>query len=147
MYDTSARDRGYDSAAVRQSPLRAGLQDEAWSAPEIPVPEAELLRIIGRVLDEQRARTERPEPLVDRIETILGTRFQAANDTGFRREPSQFDETPAAREEVRPAGFPRSRTARLRAVTIRRPFPDARTESAFSRSRRWPPFAARRCPS
>jgi uncharacterized protein involved in exopolysaccharide biosynthesis len=106
MYDTSARDRGYDSAAVRQSPLRAGLQDEAWSAPEIPVPEAELLRIIGRVLDEQRARTERPEPLVDRIETILGTRFQAANDTGFRREPSQFDETPAAREEVRPAGFP-----------------------------------------
>ncbi|WP_454848221.1 succinoglycan biosynthesis protein exop [Rhizobium binxianense] len=106
MYDTSARDRGSSRTAVRRSPPRPDPQNEVWSAPEIPVPEAELLRVIGRVLDEQRAQAERSEPLVDRIETILGTRFQAANDAGFRREPEQFDEAPAAREELRPAGIP-----------------------------------------
>lgn len=106
MYDTSAKDRGYNSTAVRQRPPRPDSQNEVWSAPEIPSPEAELLRVIGRVLDEQRTRAERSEPLVDRIETILGTRFQAANDAGFRREPEPFDETPALEEELRPAGIP-----------------------------------------
>jgi uncharacterized protein involved in exopolysaccharide biosynthesis len=55
---------------------------------DLPVPEAELLRIIERALQSQRV--PQPEllqivdastPLVSRIETILGKRLQAANDT------------------------------------------------------------------
>ncbi len=41
-----------------------------------------MLRAIGRVLEEQRARAARTAPLVDRIETILGNRLRAANDVG-----------------------------------------------------------------
>ncbi len=51
--------------------------------------EAELLRVIGKALEEQRLlRSAPPEPpLVDRIETILGTRLQAANDVRYLEEP------------------------------------------------------------
>jgi uncharacterized protein involved in exopolysaccharide biosynthesis len=53
--------------------------------------EAELLRVIGKALEEQRLQRGAPPepPLVDRIETILGTRLQAANDVRSPEEPSK----------------------------------------------------------
>jgi hypothetical protein len=49
---------------------------------DLPLPEAELLRIIERALQAQRMPQPEPAaaPLVSRIETILGKRLEAAND-------------------------------------------------------------------
>ncbi|MBB3656278.1 uncharacterized protein involved in exopolysaccharide biosynthesis [Rhizobium sp. BK650] len=78
--------------------------ETATPLPEIRPSEAELLHAIGRLLEEQRARTRQTEPLVDRIETILGSRLQAANDIACAPvvEPSQAGpETTTQITEVR----------------------------------------------
>ena len=101
MYDIRARNSFHDRAAAGP---RA--HDDAYRAPrsngsDIAPPEAELLRAIGRVLEEQRAKAAREAPLVDRIETILGHRLRAANDVGDRLppEPAQYEEPIAPVDE------------------------------------------------
>lgn len=65
---------------------------------ELPLPEAELLRVIGRALQAQRMPL--PEaapvpavdlPLVSRIETILGKKLEAANDGVTTPQPPLAD--------------------------------------------------------
>ncbi|MBY3596703.1 GumC domain-containing protein [Rhizobium bangladeshense] len=103
MYDIRARSSFQDRAAAVQRHF-----DDAYRLPrtkgaDIASPEAELLRAIGRALEEQRAKAAGPAPLVDRIETILGNRLQAANDIGSplapgpagHAEPSAAIEEPA----------------------------------------------------
>ncbi|MBX4932494.1 succinoglycan biosynthesis protein exop [Rhizobium bangladeshense] len=103
MYDIRARSSFQDRAAAGQRHF-----DDAYRLPrtkgaDIASPEAELLRAIGRALEEQRAKAAGPAPLVDRIETILGNRLQAANDIGSplapgpagHAEPSAAIEEPA----------------------------------------------------
>lgn len=97
MYDIRARKSFHDRAAAG---LRA--DDHAYGSsrsdgPDIALPEAELLRAIGRVLEEQRAKAAREAPLVDRIETILGHHLRAANDIGhyLPPEPVFYEETSA----------------------------------------------------
>lgn len=79
--------------------------------------EAELLRVIGKALEEQRLqRSVPPEPpLVDRIETILGTRLQAANDVRSREEPPKPLAPPAVHGEIDDAdiGTPREHRGSL----------------------------------
>ncbi|MDM9626426.1 succinoglycan biosynthesis protein [Rhizobium sp. S152] len=68
------------SAAAHRHPVG---NDEASG---IAGPELELLRILQRALDEQRTTqpVEEPTPaLVSRIETILGKRLEAANDSAI----------------------------------------------------------------
>jgi len=66
------------------------------------VPEAELLRVIERALQAQRMpELEQPAPhdttapLVSRIETILGKRLEAANDTATTPNPPIDDAAPS----------------------------------------------------
>ncbi|MBB6220282.1 succinoglycan biosynthesis protein exop [Rhizobium leguminosarum] len=92
MYDIRARSSFHDRPATRPAaaaPARA--HDDRYglpggvprsNRPDIAPPEAELLRAIGRALEEQRAKAARTAPLVDRIETILGNHLRAANDIG-----------------------------------------------------------------
>lgn len=92
MYDIRARSSFHDRAATRPAaagPARA--HGDGYGLPggvprsnraDIAPPEAELLRAIGRALEEQRAKAARTPPLVDRIETILGNHLRAANDVG-----------------------------------------------------------------
>ncbi|PDS76879.1 succinoglycan biosynthesis protein exop [Rhizobium sp. L43] len=99
MYDIRARSSFHDRAA-------AGPRDDRYGSPrptrpDIAPPEAELLRVIGRALEEQRAKAAPTAPLVDRIETILGNRLRAANDVGH---PLSHDR--AWYEELAPAGEP-----------------------------------------
>jgi uncharacterized protein involved in exopolysaccharide biosynthesis len=82
MYDIRARNSFQDRAAAGPRPHEDSYEAPRSSRPDIAPPEAELLRAIGRVLEEQRARAARTAPLVDRIETILGNRLRAANDVG-----------------------------------------------------------------
>ncbi|NKM47679.1 succinoglycan biosynthesis protein exop [Rhizobium leguminosarum bv. viciae] len=82
MYDIRARNSFQDRAAAGPRPHDDSYGAPRSSRPDIAPPEAELLRAIGRVLEEQRARAARAAPLVDRIETILGNRLRAANDVG-----------------------------------------------------------------
>ncbi|MBY3388052.1 GumC domain-containing protein [Rhizobium laguerreae] len=82
MYDIRARNSFQDRAAAGQRPYDDSYGAPRSSRPDIAPPEAELLRAIGRALEEQRARAARTAPLVDRIETILGNRLRAANDVG-----------------------------------------------------------------
>ncbi|MBP2447381.1 succinoglycan biosynthesis protein exop [Rhizobium leguminosarum] len=127
MYDIRARSSFQDRAAAPPAaPALARADDSPYglaqvprsNRPDIAPPEAELLRAIGRALEEQRTKAAATAPLVDRIETILGNRLRAANDVGHplpleqaRREqpvapasePMLSPEPPAAiREE--PAG-------------------------------------------
>ncbi|WFU87886.1 succinoglycan biosynthesis protein exop [Rhizobium sp. CC1099] len=70
---------------------RADARDRNLETLPVRPSEAELLRVIGKALEEQRLqRSAPPEPphLVDRIETILETRLRAANDVR-PAEPSQ----------------------------------------------------------
>lgn len=69
---------------------------------EMAVPEAELLRVIERALQAQRMpELEQPAPhdttapLVSRIETILGKRLEAANDTATTPNPPIDDAAPS----------------------------------------------------
>ena len=80
MHDSRARSSSHDRATSLLRVNRKTYAETATPLPEIRPSEAELLHAIGRLLEEQRARTRQTEPLVDRIETILGSRLQAAND-------------------------------------------------------------------
>ncbi|WP_027685963.1 succinoglycan biosynthesis protein exop [Rhizobium leguminosarum] len=95
MYDIRARNSFQDRAAAGPRPHENSYEAPRSSRPDIAPPEAELLRAIGRVLEEQRARAARTAPLVDRIETILGNRLRAANDVGH-----PFLQAPAGDEEL-----------------------------------------------
>ncbi|MFW8602964.1 succinoglycan biosynthesis protein exop [Rhizobium beringeri] len=94
MYDIRARNSFQDRAAAGPRPHEDSYGAPRSSRPDIVPPEAELLRAIGRVLEEQRARAARTAPLVDRIETILGNRLRAANDVGYPllQEPAGDEE-------------------------------------------------------
>ncbi|TAU25073.1 succinoglycan biosynthesis protein exop [Rhizobium ruizarguesonis] len=100
MYDIRARNSFQDRAAAGPRAHEDSYGVPRSSRPDIAPPEAELLRAIGRVLEEQRARAARTAPLVDRIETILGNRLRAANDVGhpLPQEPTRHEEltVPAA---------------------------------------------------
>ena len=101
MYDIRARKSFHDRAAAGQRAYEDDYQAPLSNAPDIALPEAELLRAIGRVLEEQRAKAAREAPLVDRIETILGHRLRAANDIGDRLppEPAHYEEPIAPADE------------------------------------------------
>ncbi|MBA8835961.1 succinoglycan biosynthesis protein exop [Rhizobium leguminosarum] len=101
MYDIRARNSFQDRAAAGQRPHEGSFGVPRSSRPDIAPPEAELLRAIGRVLEEQRARAARTAPLVDRIETILGNRLRAANDVGhpLLQEPAGDEELSAPADE------------------------------------------------
>ncbi|MGO6716423.1 succinoglycan biosynthesis protein exop [Rhizobium ruizarguesonis] len=94
MYDIRARNSFQDRAAAGPRADEDSYGVHRSSRPDIAPPEAELLRAIGRVLEEQRARAARTAPLVDRIETILGNRLRAANDVGhpLPQEPARHEE-------------------------------------------------------
>ncbi|MEB3042737.1 succinoglycan biosynthesis protein exop [Rhizobium mulingense] len=87
MYDIRARNSFQDRAAAGPRPFDVAYRRRSKGA-DIAPPEAELLRAIGRALEEQREMAARPAPLVDRIETILGNRLRAANDAGRPRLPA-----------------------------------------------------------
>ncbi|MGO8210072.1 succinoglycan biosynthesis protein exop [Rhizobium ruizarguesonis] len=108
MYDIRARNSFQDRAAAGPRADEDSYGVPRSSRPDVAPPEAELLRAIGRVLEEQRARAARTAPLVDRIETILGNRLRAANDIGH---------PPARHEELTvPADEPMISSAPLAAV-------------------------------
>ncbi|TBB69401.1 GumC domain-containing protein [Rhizobium ruizarguesonis] len=112
MYDIRARNSFQDRAAAGPRAHEDSYGVPRSSRPDIAPPEAELLRAIGRVLEEQRARAARTAPLVDRIETILGNRLRAANDVGhpLPQEPKRHEELTV------PAGEPMISSAPLAAV-------------------------------
>ncbi|PCK79610.1 succinoglycan biosynthesis protein exop [Rhizobium sophoriradicis] len=99
MYDIRARNSFQDRATAGPRTFDVPYRRRSKGA-DIALPEAELLRAIGRALEEQRAMAARPEPLVDRIETILGNRLRAANDIGrpLAPEPAGHEEPIAAAE-------------------------------------------------
>ncbi|CAN7184126.1 succinoglycan biosynthesis protein exop [Rhizobium leguminosarum] len=101
MYDIRARNNFQDRAAAGPRPDDDSYAAHRSSRPDIAPPEAELLRAIGRVLEEQRARAARTAPLVDRIETILGNRLRAANDVGhpLLQEPAGDEELSVLADE------------------------------------------------
>ncbi|MGR9134410.1 succinoglycan biosynthesis protein exop [Rhizobium leguminosarum] len=101
MYDIRARNSFQDRAAAGPRAHEGSFGVPRSSRPDIAPPEAELLRAIGRVLEEQRARAARTAPLVDRIETILGNRLRAANDVGhpLLQEPAGDEELSVPADE------------------------------------------------
>ncbi|NKQ72338.1 succinoglycan biosynthesis protein exop [Rhizobium sp. UPM1132] len=101
MYDIRARNSFQDRAAAGPRADEDSYGVPRSSRPDIAPPEAELLRAIGRVLEEQRARAARTAPLVDRIETILGNRLRAANDVGhpLLQEPARHEELSVPADE------------------------------------------------
>ncbi|MGR9433780.1 succinoglycan biosynthesis protein exop [Rhizobium leguminosarum] len=101
MYDIRARNSFQDRAAAGQRPHEDSFGATRSGRPDIAPPEAELLRAIGRVLEEQRAKAARTAPLVDRIETILGNRLRAANDVGhpLPQEPAGDEELSVSADE------------------------------------------------
>ncbi|MBY3246729.1 succinoglycan biosynthesis protein exop [Rhizobium laguerreae] len=107
MYDIRARNSFQDRAAAGPRPHGDSYAPPRSSRPDIAPPEAELLRAIGRALEEQRASAARTAPLVDRIETILGNRLRAANDVGhpLPQEPAGDEElgVPADQPMISPA--------------------------------------------
>jgi len=100
MYDSNQRSQAFDRSAPRRD--RAAAPSNAAAA--LPAAEAQLLGVIERALEQQRARqaaTADAPPLVNRIETILGKRLEAANDAEFAVvEPQPVAAEP---EVVRPA--------------------------------------------
>ncbi|ANP88435.1 succinoglycan biosynthesis protein exop [Rhizobium leguminosarum] len=112
MYDIRARNSFQDRAAAGPRPYDDSYGAPRSTRPDIAPPEAELLRAIGRALEEQRASAARTAPLVDRIETILGNRLRAANDVGH-----PLPQEPAGDEELGvPADQPMISLAPLAAV-------------------------------
>jgi uncharacterized protein involved in exopolysaccharide biosynthesis len=106
------------NAATSRGQGHAGapaFEDKGWP---VASPEAELLRVIEKTLQAQREQQELAvdhQPLVSRIETILGKRIEAANDVGTIAEPPAV-EPPAVIQEthaidLRPAAVARSKTA------------------------------------
>lgn len=110
MHDSRAKNSFHDRATTSSRGQRQSVEKSPplgkSPPPEIRPSEAELLRAIGRLLDEQRAKARLTEPLVDRIETILGSRLQAANDIAAAPAP----------EPSRPAPEPTTQFARVREV-------------------------------
>ncbi|MFS8147184.1 succinoglycan biosynthesis protein exop [Rhizobium sp. BR 249] len=102
MYDIRARSSFHDRAGAGRRADDDPYRLPQPKGPDIAPPEAELLRAIGRALEEQRARAARTAPLVDRIETILGNRLHAANDVGHRlpQDAARYE------EQIAPAGEP-----------------------------------------
>ncbi|ACE89760.1 exopolysaccharide biosynthesis protein [Rhizobium phaseoli] len=100
MYDIRARNSFQDRAAAGPRSFDDSYRRQSQGT-AIALPEAELLRAIGRALEEQRAMAARSAPLVDRIETILGNRLPAANDIGrpLPPEPAGHEKPIAAAEE------------------------------------------------
>ncbi|MBX5220745.1 succinoglycan biosynthesis protein exop [Rhizobium sp. NLR9b] len=94
MYDSRARSSFLDRAAARPRAHDDHYRQSRSNGANIAPPEADLLRAIGRVLEEQRVKAAPEAPLVDRIETILGNRLRAANDVGHRlpTEPARYGE-------------------------------------------------------
>ncbi len=104
MHDSRARN-GFDNRAAGSShDMRRTYADTAAPQPEIRPSEAELLRAIGNLLAEQRAKARQTEPLVSRIETILGSRLQAANDITAAAADTQEPLAPTPQAE--PAELP-----------------------------------------
>lgn len=95
MHDSRAKSSFHDRATSFSRGQRQSHAAESTSAPEIRPSEAELLHAISRLLDEQRAKARQTEPLVDRIETILGSRLQAANDISSVSAPAFEPSSPA----------------------------------------------------
>ncbi|MBY4608018.1 succinoglycan biosynthesis protein exop [Rhizobium sp. 9T] len=122
MYDIRARNSFQDRAAAGPRAFDVAYRRRSKGA-DIAPPEAELLRAIGRALEEQRAMAARPAPLVDRIETILGNRLRAANDAGRallpalagHEEPNAAVEKPALPPE--PPAVIREEPARFQPAT------------------------------
>ncbi|MGZ2482165.1 uncharacterized protein involved in exopolysaccharide biosynthesis [Rhizobium pisi] len=106
MYDIRARSSFHHRAAATPRTLGDSDRLPRSNRPDVAPPEAELLRVIGRALEEQREKAARTAPLVDRIETILGNRLLAANDVGSRLspEPLRNEEliSPAAEPAIEP---------------------------------------------
>ncbi|MGR9169501.1 succinoglycan biosynthesis protein exop [Rhizobium sp. KDH_Rht_773_N] len=98
MHDSRAKNSFHDRATASPRGQRQSHAENSFPPPEIRPSEAELLRAIGRLLDEQRAKARQTEPLVDRIETILGSRLQAANDIASAPEPAR--PVPAPRPQL-----------------------------------------------
>ncbi|ARM11025.1 MULTISPECIES: succinoglycan biosynthesis protein exop [Rhizobium] len=100
MYDIRARNSFQDRAAAGPRSFDDSYRRQSQGT-AIALPEAELLRAIGRALEEQRVIAARSAPLVDRIETILGNRLRAANDIGrpLPPEPAGHEKSIAAAEE------------------------------------------------
>ncbi|XAZ24126.1 succinoglycan biosynthesis protein exop [Sinorhizobium sp. B11] len=96
MHDSRAKSSFHDRATSFSRGQRQSHAEESTGAPEIRPSEAELLHAISRLLDEQRAKARQTEPLVDRIETILGSRLQAANDISSVSAPAFEPSSPAA---------------------------------------------------
>ncbi|ARQ08817.1 exopolysaccharide biosynthesis protein [Rhizobium etli] len=94
MYDSRARSSFLDRAAARPRAHDDPYRQSRSNGPDIAPPEADLLRAISRVLEEQRMKAAPEVPLVDRIETILGNRLRAANDVGrvLPPEPARYEE-------------------------------------------------------
>ncbi|MDU0308495.1 succinoglycan biosynthesis protein exop [Rhizobium sp. 10PS4] len=126
MYDIRARNSFQDRAAAGPRPHDDSYAPPQSSRPDIAPPEAELLRAIGRALEEQRARAARTAPLVDRIETILGNRLRAANDVGhpLPQEPADDEELGVPADEpmipLEPLAAVREKPAEPRPVAPRR---------------------------
>ncbi|EJZ22608.1 succinoglycan biosynthesis protein ExoP [Rhizobium sp. Pop5] len=101
MYDIRARSSFHDRAAAAPRTHEDSPRLSRSNRRDVAPPEAELLRAIGRALEEQRERAARTAPLVDRIETILGNRLHAANDVGscLQPEPLQYEEPIAPADE------------------------------------------------
>jgi uncharacterized protein involved in exopolysaccharide biosynthesis len=88
MHDSRARNSFHDREAMSSRGIGDPYADTAAPQPEMHPSEADLLRAIGRLLDEQRAKARQSEPLVSRIETILGSRLEAANDIAAVAAPA-----------------------------------------------------------
>ncbi|ANL45477.1 exopolysaccharide biosynthesis protein [Rhizobium phaseoli] len=103
MYDIRARNSFQDRAAAGPRSFDDSYRRQSQGT-AIALPEAELLRAIGRALEEQRVIAARSAPLVDRIETILGNRLRAANDIGrpLPPEPAGHEKSIAAEEPALP---------------------------------------------
>ncbi|WP_028749881.1 succinoglycan biosynthesis protein [Rhizobium mesoamericanum] len=79
MYDSNPKSQAF----LRPPTARRDRIVRASNAAAMPAAEANLLSVIERALEQQRANlatAPKAEPLVSRIETILGKRIEAAND-------------------------------------------------------------------
>src|SRR6478735_3895020 len=79
MYDNNPRSQAFRRPVAVEGE-RVAMPSKTAAA--MPAAEAELLGVIERALERQRASRDAaaPPPLVSRIETILGKRLEAAND-------------------------------------------------------------------
>ncbi|PKA40903.1 succinoglycan biosynthesis protein exop [Rhizobium sullae] len=112
MYDSRLRSSTQGRSAAT---MRVDVRGRDLDTLPIRPSEAELLKVIGKALEEQRQqRSALPEPphLVDRIETILGTRPHAATDV---RPPEPPQPKSSAPVDVRPVD-----EANLNARPVRR---------------------------